>query len=287
MPQKILGGGLTGKIGTRVVRLGDVASGDPSMNPDDVRYKLRFLGEGDSWFSINAFPWAANVLEQLQFSRPSIVLTLAEPGDTIRRMATLSKNRLLTMYLAHRNFASKWDAVFFSGGGNDLIDAAGSIIIRGTGTDPNSYVDAGALKSTLDVIKSEYRRIVDLRDRSGSPNKGCPIVIHTYDYATPRNAPAQFFGLPALGPWLHRALKLAGVTSSKLQQDVSDRLFNAMADTLLTLGEELPHFFVVDTRNTLERASSDATGNDKDWLNEIHPNADGYRKIAARIVRAL
>ena len=44
---------------------------------------------------------------------------------------------------------------------------------------------------------------------------------------------------------------------------------------------------LVDTRGTLARAQPSATGNDNDWLNEIHPNTGGYGKIAARLVRDL
>lgn len=280
-------GGWAGTIGARVVTTMDLMTEDPATKPDGGLYGLRFLGEGDSWFSVNAVPWSANVLEQLRFSRPSIVVTLAQPGDTIRRMVDLTRNPRLAMYLADPNFAYRWDAVFFSGGGNDIIDAAGSIIVRGTGADPAAYVDAVVLERTLEDIRGGYRDVVALRDRPGSPNRGRPIVVHTYDYATPRNAPAQFFGVPAVGPWLYRALTLAGVDDLGLQRGVADLVFDALADALVGLAAELPGVIVADTRGTLVRARSTATGNDKDWLNEIHPNTGGYGKIAARLVRDL
>lgn len=280
-------GGWAGTVGTRVVNTMDLMTEDPATKPDGGLYGLRFLGEGDSWFSVNAVPWSANTLEQLQFDRPSIVVTLAQPGDTIRRMTDLARNPRLEMYLANPNFAYRWDAVFFSGGGNDIIDAAGSIIVRGAGTAPAAYVDAVVLERTLEDIRSGYRRLVALRDRAGSPNRGRPIVVHTYDYATPRNSPAQFFGVPAVGPWLYRALTLAGVGDPDLQRGVADRIFDALADALVGLAAELPGLVVVDTRGTLVRARPGTTGNDNDWLNEIHPNTGGYRKIAARIVRDL
>jgi lysophospholipase L1-like esterase len=280
-------GGWAGTIATRVVNVMDLMSEDPAVQPDGGLYGLRFLGEGDSWFSVNAVPWSANVLEQLRFGRPSIVVTLAQPGDTIRRMSDLARNPRLAMWLANPRFAYRWDAVFFSGGGNDVIDAAGSIIVRGTGSDPANYVDAVVLDRTLEDIRSGYREVVALRDRPGSPNRGRPIVVHTYDYATPRDAPAQFLGVPAVGPWLYRALTLAGVTNRALQQGVADRIFDALADALVALAGELPGFVVVDTRGTLERSRPTARGNDNDWLNEIHPNTGGYRKIAERLVRDL
>ena len=280
-------GGWAGTISTHVVQVSDLLSEDPATKPDGGLYGLRFLGEGDSWFSVNAVPWSANVLEQLRFSQPSIVVTLAEPGDTVRRMSEISRNPRLQMYLANRNFASRWDAMFFSGGGNDVIDAAGSIIVSGSGDDPTHYVDQGVLERTLDEIRKAYRQITAIRDSSSSPNQGCPIIVHTYDYATPRNSPAKFLGLPALGPWLYRALTLAGVRDPEIQRRVADHIFDALADTLVALAAELPNVTVVNTRGLLERASSNALGNDKDWLNEIHPNTGGYSKIAARLVRDL
>ena len=46
-----------------------------------------------------------------------------------------------------------------------------------------------------------------------------------------------------------------------------------------TLG--LANVHVIDTLGTLVRAAPDSRGNSNDWLNEIHPNAGGYRKLAA------
>jgi lysophospholipase L1-like esterase len=36
-------------------------------------------------------------------------------------------------------------------------------------------------------------------------------------------------------------------------------------------------------RNTLVPANATEVCNSNDWLNEIHPNLDGYRKIANRL----
>jgi lysophospholipase L1-like esterase len=68
---------------------------------------------------------------------------------------------------------------------------------------------------------------------------------------------------------------------------IAERMLDALADALLELGDELPAFHVVDTRNLLQRADIDSRGNSGDWLNEIHPNSDGYRKIANRLAARL
>jgi hypothetical protein len=39
---------------------------------------------------------------------------------------------------------------------------------------------------------------VSFRDRDGSPNRGVPIFVHTYDYTTPSLAPARIYDLIAV-----------------------------------------------------------------------------------------
>lgn len=65
-----------------------------------------------------------------------------------------------------------------------------------------------------------------------------------------------------------------------LRGKIAERRLDGLATALLDLELELPAFHVADTRKLLIRANIDAKGNSGDWLNEIHPNSDGYRKIA-------
>ncbi len=271
----------------RVVTLSDVQSGDPGTQPDNPQYAKRFLAEGDSWFSYNAMPASANLLQQIHLPVSAIVLTLAQPGDTIRHMAAIAQNPLLARYLANRNFASNWDAILLSGGGNDLIDAVGRIIVAGAGTTPQAWIDAAALAETLDTIVNGYAAVVATRDAPGSASAGKPIVVHTYDYPTPNNAPAAFMGMPAAGPWFWRRFEDLRLADPALRAVITDHVLDRLAESLLGLASRFPHFQVVNTRRTLVRAAPGATGNSNDWLNEIHPNSGGYRKIADRICRVI
>jgi len=111
------------------------------------------------------------------------------------------------------------------------------------------------------------------------------VVLHTYDYPTPRRAPASFLFAPVRGPWLFPAFQARGLTPA-LQVKVTDFLVDRLAQALLALDARaggpgaLPGVVVVDTRGTLERAAPGSTGNNADWVNEIHPNPGGYRKLA-------
>lgn len=179
--------------------------------------------------------------------------------------------------------------LLMSGGGNDLIDQAADIIRAtptGTGKKPAHFVNAERLLQFQQGVQAGYRAIVALRDSDGSPNQGKPIVVHTYDYPTPRPAPATFLIVPITKPWMHPVFERYQVPKGQ-RNGVADILLDALADALLQLEKELPAFHVVDTRNVLVRADINAKGNSGDWLNEIHPNGDGYRKIANKLAAKL
>ena len=75
-------------------RWSDVQDLEADCNPDDRQYRYRILAEGDSWFSIGGFP-GSNLLFPLRLPRPAILVSLAQPGDTIRRMSAIASNHRL------------------------------------------------------------------------------------------------------------------------------------------------------------------------------------------------
>ena len=272
----------------------DVGQGEGSESPDNPDYPWHFLAEGDSWFTIAAIP-SSNLLLELRLGRWTQILNLAYPGDTLKNIEKLTGNKDLTRFLARRNFCSHFDALLLSGGGNDLIGGVAALIRRkarpGTDpADPESYLEQAALAALLLKVQGAFAKIVSVRDSAGSLSRGSPAFVHTYDYATPRNAPARFVGAVAVaGPWLFKAFAGSGIDIT-LQQRIADLLTDTLAVTLLDLdssnvgsGKALPAFHVIDTRDTLVRANPTEGGNSNDWINEIHPNLGGYRKIAARL----
>ena len=276
-----------------VINPRDVGQGENAETPDNPDYPWHFLAEGDSWFTIAAIP-SSNLLLELRLGRWTQILNLAYPGDTLRNIETLVSNKDLTRFLAKRNFCSHFDALLLSGGGNDLINGVGALIRRKPrpGDDPAaaaSYVDAPAYAALLLKVQEAFATIVSVRDSATSLSRGSPAFVHTYDYATPRDAPARFVGAVGIaGPWLFKAFAGSGIDIS-LQQRIADLLTDGLADALLALdsasagGKALPAFHVIDTRDTLVRANPTERGNSNDWINEIHPNLGGYRKIAARL----
>jgi lysophospholipase L1-like esterase len=258
------------------------------LGPDDPEYAWRFLAEGDSWFTVGAIP-SSNLLYELRLRKRAVVLNLGYPGDTIANVARLSSNIEFSRRLTHPNWASDWDALLMSGGGNDLIDQAADILRDhplGNGNKTSDHIHADRLAAFQAGVRDGFRAIVALRDSAGSPNRDKPILVHTYDYPTPRPAPATFLIAPITRPWMHPIFERYDI-GKKMRVKLADLMLDALAEALLGLATELPNFHVVDTRGTLERAELGARGNSGDWLNEIHPNGGGYRKIADKLAARL
>ncbi|MGV6859857.1 MAG: hypothetical protein ACWA5X_12915, partial [bacterium] len=207
-------------------------------------------------------------------------------GDTLIHMAKLSKNPDLKQALGRQSL--DWDAILLSGGGNDLVEGAADVLLsptqRGSARPAHveSYCDSTALTELIDSIKQGYRSIAALRDKPGSRSNGTPIVTHTYSYVTPRPSPTRVFGIGLTGPWLYTAFtekEIPGADWLKL----AEYLIDTLAEGLQSLSNEIDDFHVVDTRRVLTRAGLGTSGDDADWLNEIHPNSEGYAKLAKAI----
>ena len=244
------------------------------------------LAEGDSWFGwahLNLAP-SSNLLEELRFERATVVVSYAFSGDTIRNMAKMASNTAFFREIGSQSY----EAIMLSGGGNDLIDALPFVIPKcdpaAAPTNAAACVDAGALDKLFDdFVLPNYRQIIGHRSAGAAPNRNTPVVIHTYDFPTARNAPATFMGaIAAAGPWLWRALRDAGVPQ-QFDQQIVDRVFKRLGDALRSLHDPAKHVFVVDTPGTIQRAAAGATGLSGDWINEIHPDAHGYSLLAAKL----
>ncbi|GAB7544858.1 hypothetical protein CS8_045330 [Cupriavidus sp. 8B] len=99
---------------------------------------------------------------------------------------------------------------------------------------------------------------------------------------TPTTTPRDSGAGPGQGPWLFPALRAYGIPEDHwipLAHNFIDRLAD---DVILQAG--IPNFHVTDTRGTLEPAGTDDDGATADWENEIHPTADGYDKLAVKVV---
>ncbi|MEP6609689.1 MAG: hypothetical protein ABJA83_13555 [Burkholderiaceae bacterium] len=247
-----------------------------------------FLAEGDSWFSYGSTKFR-NVFTSMSMPYPACLLNISEPGDTLRRMHETTRNREFYFYLQNKG-GRRWNAIFLSGGGNDLMDALwnkemqrSEILVRPN--DPGSIdqsnlrsvINDDALAALLNYLKVNVAQIVvQGRDGSGSNSKDVPLFMHTYGLPQPRNAPVRHVGG---GPWLFPACVWLGIDPA-LWLDLSRMLLDELADCIRSI--DLPNFHVIDTlklTTTLIPAAPGTTGDSNDWDNEIHPNRSGYKKL--------
>jgi lysophospholipase L1-like esterase len=259
-------------------------NGEESHSPAD--YGWHFLAEGDSWFTCGSFP-GHKLLDRLALDRRTLITRTATPGDAVDHMADWFRDSNLPSLIdggSYGNLAWKFDAILLSGGGNDLIDAVshefpGGRLLRlcDPAAPPASAadcIDGNAWFRFEQYLRANFRRISSFV-ASSHKNRDTPVFAHTYDYPTARNAGLDF----GRGPWLYPSF-VAHNIPAPLWLPLTDLLFQKLAQVIRTL--YLPNVHVIDTCGMLDRAAAGTTGDDADWLDEIHPNAGGYAKLAGR-----
>lgn len=280
-----------------IYRPQDLSSNEP---PDLAALGLRLLAEGDSWFTIGSLNPAknSNLLFELEFGQSAAAVNCGYPGDTLRRMASISSDPQFASLLSGP-LARHWDGILLSAGGNDLIDA---VQLRGPGLAPAQrllleaaewgdtalgaarYVSTAGWQTFAGYVQANLEHLVRLRDRG--PSAGVPIFMHTYAVPTPRPAGA---GLGA-GPWLHPALQAYAIPEAD-RLPLAAHLIGRLRDLLLACAADTTRFPALQvfdsTTVALDPAAPGSTGESGDWVNEIHLGWRGYEKIATPWARQI
>lgn len=270
----------------------DQYEGGGEMPPYPVeQFNKVCLAQGDSWFSIGAFPppLTTNLLFSLKLTGSAVIVNCASPSQTLKHMAdTTTSKAFLQMLNGTQSMA--FNGILISGGGNDLIDAAQStdpspsrrLLLKQAEWGPSvaggvRYIsDAGwsVFEKHLDAV---FHELIKARDKPTSRNRNVPVILHTYDRPSPRNASAGF----GFGPWMCKALIAFNIPQPDWDA-VAGELFTRLRDLLKTFEQKYPNVHVVDTQGTLSPAGNDDTGPTADWQNEIHPTRGGYKQLAAK-----
>ena len=119
-----------------------------------------------------------------------------------------------------------------------------------------------------------------LMQRDKNVNRDIPLLLHTYDYVTPRNAPAG----PGLGPWLYKAMHDLYAVPEADWNALSDRLIDKLAEMWVELDAKNAgrNIHIVDSRGAIARADPGTDAVSGDWENEIHPTPHGYSLLGQR-----
>ena len=245
--------------------------------------RVNIVSEGDSWF---AYPpkWLIGKPPHLishisGWSRGKAnFLTMASNGDeAVDMVSGKEKHALVDLLRWHAKVPNRKpiDLLLFSGGGNDVVgenDFERFIRPFQSGYSARQCLRIRRLNRKIKQIGLAYQELADIRDHYSPSTK---IITHTYDYPFASLVGANFLGgLIKTRGWMKRYMNQVGIPKD-LQTSVIREFMSLMAVETLRVGSVRPGFSVVDTRGTLMDKS--------DWLNEIHPNKDGFKAIANRI----
>jgi hypothetical protein len=229
---------------------------------------LQVFAEGDSWFDYPVPFFGGGIIPRLEQKLGVPVLNLAKAGDEVRYMLGVKERRLLIAQLTDGCPAGgPWDAMLFSGGGNDIVDDPMALWIKdyNPALPPAALIHQGRLDAALALVRAGYEDLIGLRD-SLSPQTR--LFFHGYDFAIPDGR-----GICHLGPWLKPTFDLRGFPTQASAFGVTKILLEQLAAMLRSL--ELSHAGVtfINSQGTLvPRPGS--------WHNELHPSKDGFKTFA-------
>jgi hypothetical protein len=235
---------------------------------------FRIFAEGDSWFDYPS-PGGGVITHLGKLLKKTETLNLAHAGDALRQMLSLPQRGEIEERLDQgRRRGIPFDALLFSGGGNDIVgDQFSRWLVPFTpGATASDLIDAVSFGAMLTVLEHGYTDLSNIRDRH-SPST--TIFVHGYDYAKPTGK-----GVCGFGPWLQPSLKARGITDAQLQIDVVKEILVGFRAMLQKLATSLPNFVYVETQGLLQPTATW-------WENEIHPTPRGFEKIAVAFKDAL
>jgi len=253
-------------------------------------HRIGIITEGDSWF---AYPrkWIAigadiNIIHHLEDEVANTdtvnLLRLASNGDEAVDM--LSGKQFKSLYKVLKKNSNYINLILFSGGGNDIVGKNDMLPLLNDYRDNMDYKDCINLtrfERKLDEIELAYRKLVGLCADIVPQAK---IITHTYDIAKPRDQGSEFFwGLIKTRPWVYPYMLRRGIPG-KHHLHIMKYMLVELGKRLKKLSRERTvrnRLVVVETQGTLR------PGSRNDWLNEIHPSEDGFKKIYRKIYREM
>ena len=246
-------------------------------------FTYRYLAEGDSWMD-RSTAVSGSLPEYLaremgRRQRSSLIINISTAGHTLRRITDVMDGEF-AWWLQQEPF----QAILFSAGGNDFIDAAGKPdpgqgLLRNMSGQPlpaDGYdcVNHQAIATLIGQFLNPNFDTIYKAIRSSEKNAATPIFLNGYDTPTARNAPAVR-GLS--GPWLYKAYRKNHIDET-LWPSLTAGLFRDIQRTIegWCVGRIGVH--AVPTSGILTPVNPGTPGNRGDWANEIHPNKSGWKK---------
>lgn len=242
----------------------------------------KILVEGDSWVSHPLVPNLARQIDDMGNNNFN-VLNLGSPGDTV--LGILNRHagqyKLLMDLISNQQYGSKFDMIFLSAAGNDIIGPEIRYYVdhvddHPPDTKPEDLLNAG-FHAVIKQIARDYKMFLDMRDASGL-NARTPVVTHVYSYLQPRPIGTHVFGHQFNDGWVSIYLNDKGITKAEDQLRIARRMLELYRDSLLSITAN--NFLVVDTLKVLTRQGAPDTSL---FFDEIHPNRKGFTMLGRYI----
>jgi hypothetical protein len=243
-------------------------AGKAARTPKTTAQPLQVFAEGDSWFDYPVPFFGGGIIPRLEQKLGVPILNLAKAGDEVRYMLGVRERMLLIRQFTRGCPAGgPWDAMLFSGGGNDVVDNPLALWIKdyNPALPPAALIHQGRLDAALALVRAAYEDLIGLRD-SLSPNTR--LFFHAYDFAIPDGR-----GICHLGPWLKPTFDLRGFPTQSSAFAVTKILLEQFAAMLRSLEVAHARVTFIDSQGTLVPR----TGS---WHNELHPSKDGFKAFA-------
>jgi hypothetical protein len=230
---------------------------------------LQIFAEGDSWFDYPIPLFGGGIIPRLQARLGVPILNLAKAGDEVRFMLGVEERRILASQLtAGCPAGGPWDALLFSGGGNDIVANPMALWVKefDPAVAPKNLINQPRFNAALELVRAGYEDLIALRD---ALSPGTQLLFHGYDFALPDGR-----GVCFMGPWLKPTFDLHKFPAgSPARFEVVKAMLTQFAQLLRSL--ERPNSVTfVNTQGTLTPIASS-------WHNELHPSKEGFNKFAA------
>jgi hypothetical protein len=228
---------------------------------------LQVFAEGDSWFDYPVPFFGGGLITRLEKKLGVPILNLAQAGDEVRFMLGVKERKLLIeQFVKGCPAGGPWDAMLFSGGGNDIVDNPMALWIRDFNATlpPAALIHQARLDAALALVRAGYEDLIGLRD-SLSPQTR--LFFHGYDFVIPDGR-----GVCHLGPWLKPTFDLRGFPTQASAFAVMKILLQQFAAMLQSFASHANVTFI-NGQGTL-------TPQPGSWHNELHPSKDGFNAFA-------
>lgn len=242
------------------------------------------LAEGDSWFE---YPMLKSDI-LLELAKRYRIKSLAKAGDTWQRIEAQGE-------LSKELESGHYDLVLVSMGGNDVVDEISSFVKvddHKTAYRVGDFLLGHVFAVAVKKIVNHYRDLC----RTIAERHGIDVIVSGYDYPDPRQPPLPGQegepGAHWIGPVLarenklwhrrlwheltHEAIRRLDAAMTRFADDFNREAVGKGWSTRVTFVSQW------DAVNEGDHRPDRGVANPK-WNDEMHPTADGFRRMAARI----